>query len=82
MMDSTQGKPIPGEDQAKSNDAPKCLELSTFTEIGKALTSSLDLKEILHVVMEKISHLLHPKNWSLLLLDEEKNELRFEIAVG
>ncbi len=58
------------------------LQLSTFNEIGKALTSSLDLKEILNIVMEKISGILHPKNWSLLLLDEETNELRFEIVVG
>ncbi len=57
-------------------------QLKTFSEIGKALTSSLDLKEILNVVMEQISALLQPKNWSLLLLDEEKEELRFEIAVG
>ncbi|MBI5644339.1 MAG: sensor domain-containing diguanylate cyclase [Deltaproteobacteria bacterium] len=58
------------------------LQLATFTEIGKALTSSLDLREVLNIVMEKISELLHPKNWSLLLLDDETNELRFEIVVG
>lgn len=81
-MDATQGKTVPGEDQAKKNNPNRYLELSTFTEIGKALTSSLDLKEILNVVMEKISRLLQPKNWSLLLLDEDTNELRFEIAVG
>jgi diguanylate cyclase (GGDEF)-like protein len=32
--------------------------------------------------MEQISDLLHPKNWSLMLVDEEKKELYFEIAVG
>src|SRR5574337_1589496 len=58
------------------------LQLATFTEIAKALTSSLDLKEVLNIVMEKISELLHPKNWSLLLLDEETGELKFEILVG
>ena len=58
------------------------LQLATFTEIGKAITSSRDLKEILSMVMEKISELLQPKNWSLLLLDNETNELKFEIVVG
>ncbi|MBI5491632.1 MAG: sensor domain-containing diguanylate cyclase [Deltaproteobacteria bacterium] len=58
------------------------LQLATFTEIGKALTSSLDLKEVLNIVMEKISELLRPKNWSLLLLDEETGDLKFEILVG
>ncbi|MBI5887410.1 MAG: sensor domain-containing diguanylate cyclase [Deltaproteobacteria bacterium] len=58
------------------------LHLATFNEIGKALTSSLDLKEILKVVMENISTLMQPKNWSLLLVDDDRDELRFEIIVG
>ncbi len=57
-------------------------QLNTFNDIGKALTSTLNLKDILNVVMEKISELLRPKNWSLLLVDEEKKELYFEIVVG
>ena len=57
-------------------------ELSTINEIGRALTSSLDSKEIISIIMMQIKVLLHPENWSLLLLDEEKNELYFEIAVG
>jgi len=60
----------------------KKIHLSTFNEIGKALTSSLDLKEILNIVMEKISEILKPNNWSLLLMDEEKGDMRFEIVVG
>ncbi len=60
----------------------KRLQITTFNEIGKALTSSLDLKEVLGIVMDKISELLQPKNWSLLLLDEERGDLRFEIVVG
>lgn len=60
----------------------KRLQVTTFNEIGKALTSSLDLKEVLAIVMEKISELFQPKNWSLLLLDDESGDLRFEIVVG
>lgn len=57
-------------------------QLETFNELGKAITSTLDLKGVLRVVMEKISALLQPRNWSLLLVDDEKDELYFEIAVG
>lgn len=57
-------------------------QLAAFNEIGKALASSLNLKEILGIVMDKISGLMQPKNWSLLLLDEQTNELTFEIVVG
>src|SRR5438128_10306649 len=32
--------------------------------------------------MEKIDEFLRPDNWSLLLLDEAKQELYFELAVG
>ncbi|MDP2682918.1 MAG: sensor domain-containing diguanylate cyclase [Deltaproteobacteria bacterium] len=65
-----------------SEDSQRLKQLTTFSELGKAITSTLDLKEILNVVMEKISDLLQPKNWSLLLVDEEKDELYFEIVVG
>jgi diguanylate cyclase (GGDEF)-like protein len=56
--------------------------LSLFHEIGKSLASTLDLQKILQTVMEKISDLLQPDTWSLLMLDEATNELYFEIAIG
>ena len=56
--------------------------LASFHEIGKALTSTLDLKEVLRIMMDKISELLNPKDWSLLLVDEERKDLYFEIVVG
>ncbi len=57
-------------------------ELAAFNEIGKALTSTLDVHEVLATVMQKVSDLLRPENWSLLLVDERTGDLRFEIAVG
>lgn len=57
-------------------------ELQSLVEIGKALTSSLDLQEILQLIMEKVSLLLKPRTWSLLLVDEVTGELTFEIAVS
>lgn len=56
--------------------------LSLFHEVGKALFSTLDLQKILQTVMEKISDLLQPDTWSLLMLDEDTHELYFEIAIG
>jgi diguanylate cyclase (GGDEF)-like protein len=57
-------------------------ELRIFLEIGTAITSSLDLQEILRVIMEKVSILLKPSTWSLLLADKETGDLIFEIAVS
>jgi len=72
------------EDTDKENqeNSRRISQLLTFSEIGKAVTSSLDQEAILKIVMEKIRRLLHPGNWSLLLADGETGELRFEIAVG
>ena len=60
----------------------KIRELSVFHEVGKALTSTLDLSQVLDTIMEKISSFFRPDTWSLLLADEETGELHFEIAIG
>src|SRR5712672_2282192 len=57
-------------------------EIAVFHELGKALTSSLQLDQVLRTIMEKIDEFLRPDTWSLLLLDEMKQELYFELAVG
>jgi diguanylate cyclase (GGDEF)-like protein len=56
--------------------------LSLFHEVGKALFSTLDLQKILQTIMEKISELLQPDSWSLLMVDEKAQDLYFEIAIG
>src|SRR3990170_7749048 len=76
------GQNIVKEEVFVSEHEQRLSQLSSFSEMGKALTSTLDLKEVLNIVMEKVSEMLQPKNWSLLLIDEEKNDLYFEIVVG
>ena len=56
--------------------------LRTCVEIGKLLTSTLNLKEILELIMLKVSQLIRAQHWSLLLKDEESGALTFEIVVG
>ena len=57
-------------------------ELTIFHDVAKALTSSLDLDSILQTIMEKMAEYFRPDTWSLLMVDEEQNELYFAIAVG
>ncbi|EAU63856.1 cGMP-specific phosphodiesterase [Stigmatella aurantiaca DW4/3-1] len=57
-------------------------QLAAFNEMAKALTSTLELREVLSLVMQKVSDLLQPRNWSLILQDERSGKLYFEIAVG
>src|SRR6266446_957020 len=57
-------------------------ELNIFHDVAKALTSSLDLDSILQTIMEKMAEYFRPDTWSLLMIDEQHNELYFAIAVG
>jgi diguanylate cyclase (GGDEF)-like protein len=68
------------------SDKNECLyetdALLACVEIGKALTSTLDLKQILELIMVKVSRLIEAQNWSLLLKNETTGELTFDIVVG
>src|SRR5246500_4914497 len=79
-------KQFPAVDRRRSPGLPgerrEAGEVAVFQELGKALTSSLQLDQVLRTIMEKIDEFLRPDNWSLLLLDEAKQELYFELAVG
>jgi diguanylate cyclase (GGDEF)-like protein len=57
-------------------------EISIFHDVAKALTSSLDLDSILQTIMEKMAEYFRPDTWSLLMVDEDHDELYFAIAVG
>ncbi len=71
------------QDQQEITELKRQVErLSLFHDVGKALASTLELQKILQTIMEKISDLLQPDTWSLLMLDEKTQELYFEIAIG
>jgi len=57
-------------------------EFAVFHEMAKALTSTLQVDQVLKTIMHKISEFLQPDTWSLLLVDEKTNELYFQIATG
>ncbi|HYE23859.1 MAG TPA: sensor domain-containing diguanylate cyclase [Clostridia bacterium] len=57
-------------------------QLEIFHDVAKALTSSLNLDSVLQTIMEKMAAYFRPDTWSLLMTDEEKDELYFAIAVG
>lgn len=57
-------------------------DLERVIEAGKELTSSLQMESVLRTMVAKVDEFLRPDNWSLLLVDEEKQELYFELTVG
>jgi diguanylate cyclase (GGDEF)-like protein len=79
-------KSFPGVERRRhtpvSVDLSEKSEVTVFHELGKALTSSLQLDQVLRTIMEKINEVLQPDTWSLLLMDPDKQELYFQIATG
>ncbi len=57
-------------------------QLLTCMEIGKAVTSTLNMDELLVTILKRLSELIKAKNWTLYLLDQQTGELRFEVVVG
>jgi diguanylate cyclase (GGDEF)-like protein len=56
-------------------------QLLGCVDFGKALTAELDPNRLLEKIMEKVSKLFPSETWSLLLLDETTQQLRFELSV-
>ena len=58
------------------------LEHEIYADLARTLTSTLDLSEVLQIIMQKVCELLSPNNWSLLLMEPDGEHLRFELVVG
>ncbi len=57
-------------------------QFSTLHDVGALLTSTLDQSVVRQRAMEAITKLMKAETGSLLLVDKEKNELFFEVALG
>ncbi len=57
-------------------------ELAFLNETGQAITSTLNLDRILHVLLERVRDLLQVDAVSIALKDEQTGELTFEAASG
>ncbi len=51
-------------------------------EIGKAVTATLNVDQILSILLNRMSELLPARNWTLYLVDPEDQTLTFEVVVG
>ena len=56
--------------------------LRVFHDVARALTSSLQLEEILSTIMNKMAQFFSPERWSMLMVDESAQQLYYAIAVG
>ena len=56
--------------------------LRVFHEVARALTQSLELEAILTTIMDKMAQFFGPERWSMLMVDEQAQQLYYAIAVG
>jgi sigma-B regulation protein RsbU (phosphoserine phosphatase) len=56
--------------------------LNQLIQVTTQLNSTLNLNELLQLIMTSAAELLHAQTSSLMLVDEETQELTFEVATG
>ncbi len=71
-----------GLSSRKITKAPHADELRLFHEVARALTSNLELEPLLRAVLGKMEEYFGPERWSLLMVDEESNELYYALTAG
>ncbi|SEG25186.1 diguanylate cyclase with GAF sensor [Bryocella elongata] len=56
--------------------------LRVFHDVARALTSNLELEPLLRAIMSQMEDFFGPEQWSLLMVDEETQELYYALSVG
>ena len=57
-------------------------DLLVFHQVARSLTSSFDLETILRTIMEHMERFIEADLWTLLMLDEDRQELYYAITAG
>ncbi len=60
----------------------KIQELTSLIDVSAIISSTLDLEELMNLVMEKAQAVMNAEASSVMLLNEETGELECEIALG
>ena len=57
-------------------------DLLVFHRLARSLTSSFDLDTILRTILEHMERIIEAELWTLLMLDEDSQELYYALAAG
>jgi len=57
-------------------------DLLVFHQLARSLASSFDLDTILRTILEHMERMIDADLWTLLMLDEERQELYYALAAG
>ena len=57
-------------------------DLLVFHQLARSLTSSLDLNTVLRTILEHMERTVHADLWTLVMLDEARQDLYYALAAG
>jgi diguanylate cyclase (GGDEF)-like protein len=57
-------------------------DLMVFHQLARSLNSSLDLDTILRTILDQMERIIAADMWTLLMLDESRNDLYYALAAG
>jgi diguanylate cyclase (GGDEF)-like protein len=66
----------------KANSRIPLDDLLVFHQVARSLTTSFDLDTILRTIIEHMEHFVEAELWTLLMLDEKRQELYYAVAAG
>jgi diguanylate cyclase (GGDEF)-like protein len=76
------GKNVANNRHPDLMDSRQLDHLRVFHEVARALTANLELEPLLRAILSQMEEYFGPEQWSLLMLDEEANELYYALHAG
>jgi diguanylate cyclase (GGDEF)-like protein len=68
--------------QSEVGNMQQMTNLRVFHDVARALTSKLELEPLLRTIMTKMAEFFGPERWSLLMVDEETNDMFYALSAG
>jgi diguanylate cyclase (GGDEF)-like protein len=56
-------------------------DIRVFHDVGRALTSSLNLERVLNTILDQMAQFFGPESWSLMMVDPARQDLYYAINV-
>jgi diguanylate cyclase (GGDEF)-like protein len=68
---------------SKQHDDETALrDIRVFHDLGRALTSSLNLDRVLNSILDQMAQFFGPESWSLMMVDPARQDLYYAISVS
>ena len=76
------GRHVTDRRHSEVMDSRQLDHLRVFHEVARALTANLELEPLLRAILSQMEEYFGPEQWSLLMVDEEANELYYALHAG